>query len=106
MPTSSSQLLAFTGADGRTRVARRVSERVARPMRIVDRAPALSPFARRPMDQPLSSRERLGLAAVFGALALFLAIALVRGDAVWRSYRVTPEPAPAAVPALSISPRA
>ena len=28
-----------------------------------------------PIDQPLSFRERLGLAVVFGAVALFLAIA-------------------------------
>jgi hypothetical protein len=66
MPISRAELLSFTGADWRTRA----SGRVARLMRVVDRAPVMPPI-----DQPLSFRERLGLAVVFGAMALFLAIA-------------------------------
>jgi hypothetical protein len=102
MTISKAQLVSFTGTDGRTRVAQQVAPRVAC---VIPKVAVMSPFSRRPMDAPLSFHERLGLAAVFGALALFLAVALVRGDATWRTSGVTPPTPPANVPALSFVPR-
>lgn len=48
----------------------------------------VNPFARRPLGEPLSLRERIGILAIFAVLAAIMMFAVVRADNSFCSSRI------------------